>query len=441
MSTLASGARAGSTKLRGHFTMPLFRHAYTLLLGSASISALGLLYWLIAARVYPADVVGLGSAAISVLMFVSGISQLGLTSILVRYLPSASGSATRLVLWSYAATTAVSALAGITVALAIGRIVPDLEFLGSNAWWLAGFTLSTVCWSLFALQDSVLTALRQTLWVTIENTIFAVAKILLLVILASSITSPGALFTSWVLPAVLAVVLVNVFVFTRALPRHRRESRKDAPQIPARRLLRFASGNYAGSGISLAALYVMPVLVASTAGASATAYFYVPWSIFIGLQLVAMNMTTSLTVEVARDEDMLAEYCHRALVQTLRLLVPVSLLLLVAAPYLLRVFGGAYASEGTSLLRVLAVATIPNAVVLVGISVARLRHQGWLVLGGQALMAAVGVGVSYALIPVLGLEGAGLAWLCAQLAAAAAFLVGPFRIPIRLGRRPAPATH
>ena len=432
MNGVESVLRTGSIKLRGHVALPLSQHTYTLLLGSASISALGLVYWLIAARIYPADVVGIGSAALSMLMLVSGLSQLGLTSVLVRYLPAAHRSGMRLVLWSYSATALVSTAAGVGAALAVAALVPDLEFLGSSLWWLVAFTLSTVFWSIFALQDSVLTALRQTCWVTIENTAFAAAKIALLLLLALFATNEAALFASWVIPATLAVVLINILVFTRSLPDHRRQAESDALQLQPRRLLRFVGGNYAGSGISLAGLYVMPVLVASTLGASTTAHFFVPWSIFIGLQLVALNMTTSLTVEVAMDEELLSDYCRRALVQTMRILLPIVLLLVVGAPYLLHVFGGDYAAEGTSTLRLLALAAIPNAVVMVGITVARIRHQGWLVLVAQALMASVGVGVSYALLPGLGLEGAGIAWLAAQAIAATVFLVGPLRIPVQL---------
>ena len=436
MTATPSGLRTRSTRLRDHLSLPLFRHAYTLLVGSASISALGLVYWLIAARVYPTEVVGLGAAAISMLMLVSGLAQLGLASVLVRYLPSAQSSATRLVLWSYGATVVASAAAGVGLAVAIASLVPDLAFLGSDGWWLAAFALSTVGWSVFALQDGVLTALHLTHWVTIENTIFAVAKIVLLLILARAVTNEATLFASWVVPAVVAVVVVNALVFARVLPRLQRHATSDTMVIAPRRLLRFAGGNYAGSAISLAGLYVMPILVASEAGANSTAYFYVPWSIFIGLQLVAINMTTSLTVEVARDEALLSDYCRRALLQSVRLLLPVAVFLLIAAPYVLRVFGSDYADEGTTTLRLLALATIPNAIVMVGISVARIRHQAWLVLVAQAVMAGVGVGLSYALLPGLGLSGTGLAWIVAQVVAALVFLFGPLRIPVQFRRRP-----
>ena len=149
-----------------------------------------------------------------------------------------------------------------------------------------------MAWSIFALQDSVLTAFRLTHWVTIENTAFAIVKIVLLVGFAAFATTETALFASWVLPAVVAVLLVSVLVFAKALPEHRQELGSTAMPVSPRRLFRFASGNYGGSAISLAAVYVMPLLVAREAGATATAYFYVPWSIFVGMQLIAANMTT-----------------------------------------------------------------------------------------------------------------------------------------------------
>ena len=287
------------------------------------------------------------------LMLVSGLAQLGLPTVLVRYLPATGRSATRLVLWSYSAVVAISAIGGVIAALAIGSFVGDLDFLASNGWWLAAFALSAVAWSIFVLQDSVLTAFRLTYWVTIENTAFAIVKIVLLVGFASFATTEAALFASWVLPAAIAVVLVSILVFAKSLPQHHQELGSTAMPVSPRRLFRFASGSYTGSAISLAALYLMPLLVASEAGATVTAYFYVPWSIFVGLQLIATNMTTSLTVGAARDEEMLSDYCRRTILQTLRLLAPVTLAPLLAGHYLLRVFGSEYAAEGTSLLRLL----------------------------------------------------------------------------------------
>ena len=97
---------------------------------------------------------------------------------------------------------------------------------------------------------------------------------------------------------------------------------RSAEPVDTRRMARFASGNYVGSLFMLASTLLLPIIVTNQFGADTTAYFFVPWTIASSLQLVALYMTTSLTVEVALDETKLREYCRRVIVQTMRIVRP-----------------------------------------------------------------------------------------------------------------------
>ena len=60
----------------------------------------------------------------------------------------------------------------------------------------------TVCWSIFNLQDGVLAGLRRTGWVPIENGIYAVVKILVLLVGVLILPSMG-IVVSWIVPSIL----------------------------------------------------------------------------------------------------------------------------------------------------------------------------------------------------------------------------------------------
>ena len=47
---------------------PLLRNAYMLIINATATSGLGLLYWLVAARFYSADTVGVSSAVLSAMV-------------------------------------------------------------------------------------------------------------------------------------------------------------------------------------------------------------------------------------------------------------------------------------------------------------------------------------------------------------------------------------
>jgi O-antigen/teichoic acid export membrane protein len=419
-----------NSRIWNDLAAPLFRNAYLLIVGASVGSGFGFLFWALAARHYSPEIVGRNSAAVAAMMVVSGICQLGLNAVLVRYLPTAGTSTRRLVLISYALTAFFSAMAGLVAALTIGGWAPTLRFLGSDGRWVVTFVLATVAWTIFSLQDSVMTGMRQARWVPIENSLFSAIKVVLLVALASA-APRGGIFIAWNLPVLVSLLPVNLLIFRRLIPRHV-ERGGLASWHPAK-LVRFGAGNYVGSLFFLGSTTLLPVVVASQSGAKATAYFYIPWTIASALQLVALNMTTSLTVEVAFDETKLRDYCRRVMLHTMRLVLPMTVVLVAGAPYVLRAFGDGYESEGATLLRLLGLATIPNVIVVLGLSVARIQHNGRMVLWTQGALCTLTLGLSILLLPPLGIEGVGLAWLASQVAVGAWLLGGILR-PVVLVR-------
>jgi O-antigen/teichoic acid export membrane protein len=283
------------------------------------------------------------------------------------------------------------------------------------------------------LQDGALTGLRQARWVPIESSVLSVLKIGLLLILVS-ISPRGGIFLAWTVPVLMVLVPINFLIFRRLIPRHLEQG--NDVKWDLRAALRLAAGNYIGTLLLLAATMLLPIVVAAEAGSRQTAYFYIPWTIWIGLQLVAMNMATSLTVEVAYDMSKLQEYVRRATVHTMRLVLPVVAVLVIGAPYVLRAFGPSYARDGALLLRLLAVAAIPNVVIALGLGVARIHHNGRLALLIPAATAVLMLVLSVILLPPLGIDGVGWATLAAQVAVAIWLLGGVLRPAFLSERRP-----
>jgi len=99
-------------------------------------------------------------------------------------------------------------------------------------------------------------------------------------------------------------------------------------------------------------------------------------------------------------------------------LAPAVVILLVEANLVLRIFGREYAENGATLTRLLALGLVPFAVVTLYTAVARVRRQ----VGRLILLASVSTGINLslgiALVSAIDIEGAGIAWLVAQTAAA-----------------------
>jgi O-antigen/teichoic acid export membrane protein len=429
-STPSAAAPRGLARLRGHFDDQLYRTGYYLIIGTGITSLLGVAFWALAAHSYSAHEVGQSAAAISAMTLVSGVCSLGLSAVLVRYLPIAGTADRRLIGGSYGLTTVLSLIFGAIVAATSSIWSPTLDFLQEPG-WLVGFTLATAATTVFTLQDSVLTGLRSASWIPLENSLYALAKLILLIALAAALPHAGP-FVAWNLPLLPAILLINYLIFGRLLPRYR-----SFGELDRRKVIRMAAGNYGGNLFGLVGNMYLPILVANQVSASQAAYFYVPWMISLSLQLVALNVTTSLTVEAALDMPQLRRLSRRALTHSMRLVAPMAILTALVAPLALLIFGQAYADAGTSLLRLLALGAIPNVIVALGIGVARIEHKGQVVVAIQGIQFVIVLGLSAALLPSTGIEAVGLTWTGSQFLLATVLLatiLRPLVLPERFAR-------
>lgn len=406
-------------RLRGHLDVPLYRNGYALAVAAAATSLSGFVYWIIAARLYPASVVGIGSAVISAMNFLSGIGQLGLTSALARFLPDAGVGGRKLIAVSYAVSVLLSTGLGAIFVAGVDVWAPSLAFLQTDPWWFTCFVLSTGGWTIFTLQDSALAGLRRAVWVTVENVAFSLVRLLLLVVLAGAAT-PAALFAAASVPAALTLLPVTILIFRVLLPRSAPQA---SEEVGRGMLLRFVIGNHIGGVMQLATTALLPVLVVERAGAREGAYFVVPWAIGVAMAFVTAGVTTSLTVEGARAVGDLRAQAVRMLTQALVLVAPVALIAVVVGPTVLLMFGSDYADNGAALLRWVGLTAVPDVVFSVGLAVSRVRTRAAVVAVAYGVVAVIVLGLSTVLLSTMGLEGVGVAWFVGQTTGACVFVV------------------
>ncbi|GAB7187746.1 hypothetical protein ATKI12_7577 [Kitasatospora sp. Ki12] len=408
---------------------PLLRNGHVLTASSVLTAAFGALFWMLATRWYGPDTVGRSYAALSAAGLLSGIGQLTLGDVLVRFVPAAGPHTRRLVAACYGAAVACSAAVAVVFLVVVPQLAPELSFLQSPAYALA-FVAATAGYSLFVLQDGALTGLRRPNWVLGENALFAAAKAALLALFAVWALGTGILL-SWAGALAVSLTVTSLFLFRRGIPAH---GRRHADGRPPARLLRYCAADYLGSLFRLTAYNILPLLVLNQFGAAANAYFSLAWVIAYTLYLAALNMGSSLIVEAAHAPERLAEHGRRVLRHAGLLLAVGVGFVVIAAPWLLRLFGAPYAEHGTLVLRLLALSALPNLLFSVAIDVARARRAlGW-IIGLQCAFCLLAVGLVVVLLPGYGLTGVGVGWLIAECLVALPLLV---TLPRWLPRPPA----
>jgi O-antigen/teichoic acid export membrane protein len=79
--------------LKSLYGVSLYRNAVYLMLNSGVFALTGFVFWIAAAKLYPAEAVGLSSAAISAIGLLAVLSTLGLDYGLIRFLPGSGEKA------------------------------------------------------------------------------------------------------------------------------------------------------------------------------------------------------------------------------------------------------------------------------------------------------------------------------------------------------------
>lgn len=431
MSDEASSLISDRLALLGrHWNDPLYRNGYYLVASSVLSSAFGLVFWMLAANLFDPEVIGVGASAIAAMTFLTNLSSFNLVNGLNRFVPRAGHATGRIIGMSYAVAACVGLAVGGVYLVGINLWSPTLGFLRDTPAMALWFPLAVGSWAVFTLQDGALTGLRASGWVAIENLIFAIAKILVLVALASSLVeslADSTVFMAWTLPLLPIVIGVNVLMYRRLIPRHAEATSPIAEDVTGSAVRRFVAGDYSASLVWMATVNLLPIIVLERAGPTSAAYFYLAWTVAYVLYLVGRNFGMSMLTETSSDPAATALLTYRTLRQTLVLVVPAVAVLIMVAPLVLRLFGSEYSTEGATLLRLLSLGAIPALVTTTYASLLRAERRVTALVVVMASQAVLVLGLTWVLLGVMGITGVGVAWLVGQTLVAAVLLATGLR--------------
>ena len=400
------------------------RDSLALIANVALNGALGLVFWLAVARLYPTDVVGTASAVISAMILSAGIGWFGWQFVLLRYLPVAGSMGGRLVASCYLVAIVVSVPAAVCVAL----LGPEAVRTHAGP---ATLVVASLIWVVFSLQDAALIGLGRAALVPIENAAFGTAKLLAIVALASS-QQPMAIVGGWVASAAAVAVVVNVALLRPALAR----ARPAVHLPPTTSLARFGIAQHVAAIATALPDSLVPLLVIATLGPSASAHYYAAWTVAFSLRLTTVSLANVYTARAARHQ-----YRERARAE----LWPLALILvsglvafgLLAADPALSLFGPGY-EAGVPVLRWMAVGMIPFAFVTIAVARHRVESRSATAVAVGSIATIVTLGLDVLLLPRMGIEATGIAWLVGWSLAAVALIIGGRgrNSPLRIGNSP-----
>lgn len=411
----------------------LLRNSVYIMLTTGINSILGYVFWVIVTRSFSASEVGVAGALIAAMTLIAAIADLGTSRALVQRLPQQADDAE----WSRTLTASVTTggVAGLVMAvfaavLILPAISSDLEIIGSSPGHVALFAVGVAVWSLSQITDYLFIAERRAGGMVARNLSFSAARILFLALLVWTLEG-GALeiLGVWVLATAFSVLAAYLLL----VPRLGRHVQPDIGSVPAtvRTMARPYAGNYLITIGDMLPQFLLPVLVIALLSAAENAYFYVAWLLGVALFTISSSVATALFAEGVHEPRRIAEQSRSAAKTTTALLTPLMAVYVFAGEWILGLFGSEYAEQGYVLLLILTASAVPDAVTNIYIARLRARERLRLPAALNLSMATVTLCVAAALLPTLGIEAVGIAWISAQLAGSAFALV-----ETGVGRRP-----
>jgi len=390
--------------------IPLYANAFYLLLANVSNTVFGFFFWIIAARLYNAASVGIGSAIISAVTLLELLSCLGLGYGMVRFIKS-SNNPVNLINSALTLTGIISLIAAGIFIIGLDLWSPALNIIQKNIFFLFIFLFLVPIQVLDDLTDQVMMGERHASFIFIHLIIFNIFRLILLVLMVDFSQSLG-IFSSYGTATLIALLISLFILLPRAQSMYRISFIIDRKALLT--VLHFSFLNYLSDLFWSVPGLVLPIIIVNMLGAAKNAYFFIAWAIGNILGVIPGALASSLLAEGTYDESHLKNHVLSSLKMVALILVPAVTLVWFLADKFLLLYGGIYAANAVTLLHWLAIAAFPLAINTIYFTIKRVQKNIKSVIMLAALMAVIVIIASYLLLPRMGINGVGIAWLTGQ---------------------------
>ncbi len=405
---IARSPQQGITDL---YKTSLYRNAIYLLLNFVVMGATGFLFWIAAARLYSTEAVGLASATIAAMGLLGLLSTLGLDFALIRFLPNAKENSNAMINSCCTINILISTVVALIFIVGLDFWAPALMQIRNDPFFLTMFIISVGANVLFVTLQQIFVATRKASYAVIRGAIFGLFRFVPLVIMAAFFESFG-IFASWAIGLLLAIAVALFIIIPRIQENY-------YPMLTINKdivkgMFRFSFVNYFANLFWGAPGFILPIVVVNVLDADKTAYYYIAWAVTNILYMIPVSLSFSLFAEGSNDDNNLKRNITKSVKVLLLVLLPTVLLTVLLADKLLLLFGEDYSENSTRLLQIFAISALPLSLNNIYFSIKRVQMKMKSVVVLNLLVATITMALSCILLPRMGINGVGVAWLASQ---------------------------
>jgi O-antigen/teichoic acid export membrane protein len=395
--------------IKQYIKHPLYKNSSYLIANTVVTTGLGFFFWMVVARFFSTNDVGLGAAIISAITLLSMLSRLGFDATIIRFVPKIKKPEDVINSCFTLAGMIALCLSAVYI-VGLGLWSPALAFIADRTALAVVFAFFVLLWTLFCLTDSVFVALRKAKYILLKGTLFSMLKIFLPVL--TVIWGAFGITSAWYIAAGLAVACSLFILLPMAHNGYRLAPKLKGSTIA--KTWKYSAGSYLAFLFSATPCLILPLLVVNLLGAIDNAHFYVAWTIAGLLLTIPLAVSQSLFAEGSHFEDELAKNTHRALKLIYLLLIPAVVLMFTLGGWFLSLFGESYRTSGLILLWILSLSSLFVGINRVYSTILRVEGRVTQLAVIYGLTFAAVLAGSYFTMPVTGIVGIGYVWLATQ---------------------------
>jgi len=432
--TAAIRTATSREKLKAFLRTSLYRNALYLMMDEVLNGLTGFAFWIAAAHLYEDGDVSIATATSNALFLLVFIATLGLDFALVRFLPNAGDKSNKMINTCLTVGGLMSLVVAAVFLAGLGFWADELVVVRDDPVFLLSFVVFTIACTLSTLVMRTYVAARRSDFALAKDTIHAVLKIAIIFFFVSF--AALGIFASWGVGLLVSLGIGLLFFLPRIQKGYRPSLAFDRKVLS--QMVRFAGGNYVIALLWVVTPFVLPVMVLQMREEEgAAAWFSMAWAAASLLFAIASATSTSLFAEGSHDKQRLGVDTTKSLKLVFALLVPAIVLVLLIGDKILLLFPREYSQNGATLLRILAVSALPLSINYIYFGVKRVQIKLRVIAALSAIVSIGTLGLSYVLLPKMGIAGVGVAWLASQTLAAVFSSWGLIRN--RLQRKAKPA--
>lgn len=314
----------------------------------------GAVFWVLAARLQTPANVGVAGSLVAAADSIALFAQLGLNIAIVRTMQASTRKAAD-VLTASVVVAGAGALFALVYCLLLPLTSPKLATVLHSPLVIAIYCVLVAATAVNVLTDSVFLAINR-LWdyLRLNGVVMAVGKCALPFALGG--LGAMGLYGSFG-GAILVCGVASMWAIFRHLPGRRSFSPSHA-FLDSRR---FAGAGYVTYVLTVLPLLVFPLLIINTRGSADAAAYFISYQLVTLLNAVILAVSNSTYAESERARAGRRRVVRKGGVTLVVCSVGGALAMFVLAPYFLMIFGEHYVDQGTTILRVLALATVGAA--------------------------------------------------------------------------------